>query len=141
MSRRKARKNAFALLFQLDFLGWEQVEEIAALFFEQLETLEEPEAADEAQREFILNTVKGVYEHLPEIDEAVGGAAKGWSVDRMSKVDLAILRLAVYEVWYASDVPEGVAINEAVELAKSFSTDEAPAFINGILGKLAAEKP
>ncbi|MPM71128.1 Transcription antitermination protein NusB [bioreactor metagenome] len=75
-------------------------------------------------------------EHKEEIDSLLDEFAKGWSVERMSKVDKAIMRLAVYEIKYAPGVPDGVAVNEAVELAKTYSSDEAPAFINGILGKI-----
>ncbi len=139
MSRRKARKNAFILLFELDFLGWEQPEKAAELFFDQLETLDSPEQADEAEQAFVRSAVTGVAEHLEEIDQALNRVARGWSIDRMSKVDLAILRLALYEMRYAEDVPPGVAINEAVDLAKAYSSDEAPAFVNGVLGRLAAE--
>ena len=139
MSRRKARKDAFILLFELDFLGWEQPEAVAQLFFEQLETLDPPDPVDEAERTFVLSAVTGVAQCVEELDSAISRVAKGWSIDRMNKVDLAILRLALYEIRYAEDVPAGVAINEAVDLAKAYSSDEAPAFINGILGRLAAE--
>ena len=139
MSRRKAIKDEFILLFELDFLGWDQPEVVAQLFFEQLETLDPPDPVDETERAFVLSAVAGVAQHLEEIDSAISRVAKGWSIDRMNKVDLAILRLALYEVRYAEDIPAGVAINEAVDLAKSYSSDEAPAFINGILGRLAAE--
>ena len=139
MSRRKARKNAFILLFELDFLEWEQPEKAAELFFDQLETLDSPEQADEAEQAFVRSAVTGVAEHLEEIDQALNRVARGWSIDRMSKGDLAILRLALYEMRYAEDVPPGVAINEAVDLAKAYSSDEAPAFVNGVLGRLAAE--
>lgn len=76
---------------------------------------------------------------LPEIDAALNEASKGWKTSRMGKVELSILRLAVYELRYDDDVPGKVAINEAVELAKKFGGSEAPAFINGVLGKLAKE--
>ena len=83
-----------------------------------------------------MSKTDGTMANLTEIDNIIGTYAKGWSVDRMSKVDKAILRLAAYEIKFAPDVPDGVAVNEAVELAKTYSSDEAPAFINGILGKL-----
>ena len=83
-----------------------------------------------------MSKTDGTMAHLEEIDNIIGSYAKGWTVERMSKVDKAILRLAVYEIKYAPDVPDGVAVNEAVELAKVYSSDEAPAFINGILGKV-----
>ena len=79
-------------------------------------------------------------EDIPEIDEMLNRTTEGWKTTRMGKVDLAILRLAVYEMKFDEDVPVGVAINEAVELAKRFGRDQSPSFINGILGKLAREE-
>lgn len=132
MSRRSARKNAFCLLFQMDFLKDGNYEEAVDLYFQEAE-----EPIDKEDKEFILKEVEGVRAHLAEIDELINQVAKGWHSDRMSKVDLAILRLAVYEMKFSEDTPVGVAVNEAVELAKRYSSDEAPVFINGILGKLA----
>ena len=79
-------------------------------------------------------------ELLEEIDQMISKKAKKWSKERMSKVDLAILRLAIYEICFSNEIPYGVAVNEAVELAKNFSTEESPAFINGILGSIVSEK-
>lgn len=131
MSRRNARKNAFYLLFQLDFSKLEEAEETKRIFFEETSDITEED------KKFILEEVEGVYHHLEEIDSAISGASKGWNIERISKVDLAIMRLAVYEMKYSEDMPVSVAVNEAIELAKKYSTDEAPSFINGILGKLA----
>ena len=77
-------------------------------------------------------------ELIPEIDEKINQVAEGWKTRRMGKVELTILRLAVYEMQYDEEIPEKVAINEAVELAKKFGRDESPAFINGVLAKLVA---
>ena len=74
--------------------------------------------------------------NLPEIDEAINGVAEGWKTGRMGKVELTILRLAVFELRHDAEIPDKVAINEAVELAKKFGGDDAPAFVNGILAKL-----
>ena len=79
-------------------------------------------------------------EHLEEIDAQLNSASRGWKTKRMSRVDLAALRLAVYEMEYDADVPTGVAINEAVELAKRFGGDASGSFVNGVLGKIASEK-
>ncbi|WMI80158.1 transcription antitermination factor NusB [Anaerotignum sp. MB30-C6] len=133
MSRRSARKNAFFLLFQMDFNKAEEYEQVKEIFFAEKE-----EPVEEEDKDFIISEVEGTRSHLEEIDGIIGEYAKGWHVGRMSKVDLAILRLAVYELRFSQDTPVGVAINEAVELAKKFSSDEAPGFINGILGKVAA---
>ena len=133
MGRRNARKLAFYLLFQYDFADIEGFGEVKDTFF----MLNEEDMNDN-DREYVLAKTDGAMAHLAEIDELIGTYAKGWTVDRLSKVDKAILRLAVYEIKYAADVPDGVAVNEAVELAKTYSSDEAPAFINGILGKIVA---
>lgn len=131
MGRRNARKLAFYLLFQYDFVNNGDYEEVKNIFL----TVNSDDIS-ENDREYIISKTDGTMSHLVEIDELLGTYAKGWSVDRMSKVDKAILRLAVYEIKYAPDVPDGVAVNEAVELAKTYSSDEAPAFINGILGQI-----
>ncbi len=132
MSRRNARTNAFYLLFQMDFNRQEEFEQVKEIFF-----AEQEEPVGEEDKSFILEEVEGTKSHLTEIDEIIGNCAKGWDTNRMSKVDLAILRLAIYELNYSGTTPVSVSINEAVELAKKFSSDEAPAFINGILGKVA----
>ncbi|MBO5150431.1 transcription antitermination factor NusB [Anaerotignum sp.] len=131
MSRRSARKNAFFLLFQMDFNEAAEFEQVKELFFAEKE-----EPVEEGDKAFILSEVEGTREHMAEIDALIEQSAKGWDPERMNKVDLAILRLAVYEMKWG-ETPVGVAINEAVELAKKFSSDEAPAFINGVLGKAA----
>jgi len=131
MSRRSARKNAFFLLFQMDFSEAAEFDQVKEIFFAEKE-----EPVEESDKAFILSEVEGTQAHMAEIDGLIAACAKGWDPERMNKVDLAILRLAVYEMKYG-ETPVGVAINEAVELAKKFSSDEAPAFINGILGKAA----
>lgn len=132
MSRRSARKNAFYLLFQMDFSIESEFWKVKEVFFNETD-----DVIAEEDKEFIIKEVEGVKEHISEIDEMIAAVAKGWTIDRMSKVDLAILRLAIYEMKYSEETPVSVAVNEAVELAKKFSSDQAPAFINGILGKLA----
>ena len=131
MSRRSARKNAFFLLFQMDFSEAAEFDQVKEVFFAEKE-----EPVEEGDKAFILSEVEGVHEHMEEIDAVIANSAKGWDPERMNKVDLAILRLAIYEMKFG-ETPVGVAINEAVELAKKFSSDEAPAFINGVLGKAA----
>ena len=131
MSRRSARKNAFYLLFQMDFNEAAEFEQVKEIFFAEKE-----EPVEESDKAFILSEVEGVHEHMEEIDAIIEQSATGWDLGRMNKVELAILRLAVYEMKYG-ETPVGVAINEAVELAKKFSSDEAPAFVNGVLGKVA----
>jgi len=115
----------------MDFNQAEEYEQVKEIFFAEAE-----EPVEEDDKDFIVSEVEGTRAHMEEIDQVIGECAKGWNTDRMSKVDLAILRLAVYELRFSEDTPVGVAINEAVELAKKFSSDEAPGFINGILGKV-----
>lgn len=104
----------------------------------QMEVYEETEEAwDVADGEYISGKCKDIIAHLGEIDAAINEVAEGWKTGRMGKVDLTLLRLAVYEMKYEEDIPVGVAINEAVELAKKYGTDDSPAFINGVLAKLA----
>ena len=128
MSRRGARRNAFYLLFQMDFSEAEEFEQVKELFFAEKE-----EPVEEEDKEFILSEVEGVHAHMAEIDEMITASANGWDPARMNKVDLAILRLAVYEMKYG-ETPIGVAINEAVEMTKHYEEPEVVSFVNGILG-------
>ena len=105
--------------------------------------IEESEIQDKMTEEDVLfarEVSDGVEEHREELDAVIEKHAIGWSLERISKVDLAILRVAVYEILYREDVPAGAAINEAVELAKRFGGDHSYSFINGILGAFAKEK-
>lgn len=95
---------------------------------------------DEADMRYVGEITGGVSEHAPQIDELISRYAKDWTIDRIARVDLSILRVAVYEMLYrGEDVPVGAAINEAVELAKRYGGDKSYAFINGILGSVAKE--
>ena len=93
--------------------------------------------AYEEDRTFIRTLVEGVAAHASELDEKISAYLKDWSLERIAKVDLAILRLAFYELLFIKDVPETVVINEAVEMAKRYSTDRSGAFVNGVLGALS----
>ena len=97
--------------------------------------LEEEEEISKEDSEYIRNKYENIVEHLEEIDASVNEKAKGWKTRRMAKVELSLIRLAVYEIQYDEDIPAGVAINEAVELAKKYGADSSPAFINGVLAK------
>lgn len=133
MSRRSARKHALELLFQMGFLEAQEHTQTKEVFFTQQE-----EPITEEEKAYILSVVEGTQQHLEEIDAYINQFAKGWDTQRMNRVDVTILRLAVYELKYSQEAPVGVIINEAVELAKKFSSDEAPSFINGVLGKIAS---
>lgn len=132
MSRRQLREQIFKLLFRVEFNSKEELEQQEAFFF-----ADEENHADDEESAQIGEKFGRIVERLEEIDAELNQKAKGWSTDRMGKVDLTILRLAVYEIQHDDEVPTGVAINEAVELAKKFGQDSSPAFINGVLAKFA----
>lgn len=131
MSRRELREQIFKMLFRAQFHEMKELPEQLALFFEELDRKEEKDTA------YIQTKFDAIMSQLSEIDRLVNEAAQGWKTSRMGKVDLSIIRLAVYEMRFEEDVPTGVAINEAVELAKAYGTDDSASFVNGILAKLA----
>ncbi len=131
MSRRELREQTFKLLFRVEFNSPEDMAEQEKLFFE------DEDAAKESDAEYISGKYNKIMQKLSEIDAMLNEKAEGWDTTRMSKVDLAILRLAVYEILYDESIPTGVAINEAVELAKKFGQDASSGFVNGILAKFA----
>lgn len=132
MGRRELRESIFQLLFMTEFNPSDEMGEQKELYLDGIENLQEKDQA------YIQDKFEKIRAKLPEIDEILNKASKGWKTSRMGKVDLAILRLASYELLFDEDVPGKVAINEAVELAKKFGGDESPSFINGVLGKVAA---
>lgn len=132
MSRRELRERIFKLLFRVEFNQKEEMPEQTVLFFE-----EEENRTDAADADYITGKFNGILEKLEEIDDALNDKVEGWNTLRMGKVDLTILRLAVYEVLFDEEIPTGVAINEAVELAKKFGQDSSPSFVNGVLAKFA----
>ena len=130
MRRSKVREHIFKMLFSIGFDAADADEQIE-LYLEQVEE------ASEEERGYMRKKVKDIAAHEEEIDAMINEHTTGWKTGRMNKVDLYVLRLAVYEMKWDDEVPVKVAINEAVELAKNFSGDEGPAFVNGVLGKLA----
>ena len=133
MSRRTLREQLFKLLFRVEFNDVEEMQEQCEFIFDDIDN-----PIDEKDMELIQKKFDLIMDKLSEIDEQINEKAKGWSVDRMAKVDLTIIRLAVYEILHDEDVPTGVAINEAVELAKKFGQDESYSFVNGVLARFAA---
>lgn len=131
MSRRELREQIFKLLFRVEFNSVDDMPGQVQLFFHQ------DEPVNETIQEEITQKYEKIMEHLAEIDKMIEETASGWNISRMGKVDLTILRLAVYEMKIDEDIPVSVAINEAVELAKKFGQDESPSFINGVLAKFA----
>lgn len=130
MSRRELREQIFKMLFRADFFETGELPEQEEMFLQELEKKEEKDQA------YIRQKFEDIVKHLGEIDEAVNQVASGWKTSRMGKVDLTLIRLAVYEIRYDTDIPTGVAINEAVELAKTYGTDDSASFVNGILARL-----
>lgn len=132
MTRRKQREQIFKLLFRVEFMNEEEMPEQVRLFFE-----DEEAQMTEQERCQVTEKYELIAGRRPEIDEMLEKEAEGWKISRMGKVDLTILRLAVYEIKYDEDIPTSVAINEAVELAKKFGQEESSKFVNGVLAKFA----
>jgi N utilization substance protein B len=130
MVRRELREHIFKMLFQIEFIDMEDIPEHLVLYLDYLQS------ATEEEKEHIKNKTRAVIEKVTEIDTILNEKTTGWKTTRMNKVDLTILRLAVYEMKWDEDIPTGVAINEAVELSKRFSGEEGPSFVNGVLAKL-----
>lgn len=135
MGRRESREEIFKLLFRVEFNSVEDMPEQMSLFFNDIDEDEEPKVVDVESRRYIEDKYKNIMEKLPEIDKLIDEKAEKWNTSRMGKVDLTIIRLAVYEMLYDEDIPTGVAINEAVELAKKFGQDESSGFVNGVLAR------
>lgn len=131
MTRRELREQIFKVLFGVEFHDRQEMPGQIAVYGETEEVWDEKDGA------YITEKCENIIARLPQIDAAVNEVAEGWKTGRMGKVDLTLIRLAVYEMKYDDEIPVGVAINEAVELAKKYGTDDSPAFINGVLAKLA----
>lgn len=129
-ARRKARKRALDVLYEADLRGTPPVEVLAGY----LQRMERPHPG---HMEYAVGLVEGVAANLERIDELISSYAEGWTLDRMPFVDRNLARIAVYELLYLDDIDDGVAITEAVELARQMSTDDSPRFLNGMLGRIA----
>ena len=125
------RDHIFKLVFEMEFNSAEDMQAQTELYLGGLED------AKEKDLEYIRDKAEQIGRKLSEIDKLINETVKGWKTTRMNKADLSILRLAVYEMRWDDDVPVGVAIDEAVELAKRSSSEDGPSFINGVLAKLA----
>jgi N utilization substance protein B len=130
-ARSKARKRAVDVLFEADQRGTDPLETLSGRVA----------AADPPVSEFTVELVEGVVAHQQRIDELLSTYAHGWTLDRMPAVDRIVLRLGTFELLWRDDVPDAVAVDEAVELARSLSTDESPGFVNGLLGRIVELKP
>ncbi|MDR1700491.1 MAG: transcription antitermination factor NusB [Lachnoclostridium sp.] len=134
MTRRESREHLFCLLFQRDFYPLDEFDRQRDVYYE------ENGIRNEKDRNYLTEKLSGLLENLACVDVYIGKHAKGWKIDRIGKAELALLRIGIYEMKYDEDIPVGVAINEAVELSKKYGSDQAPSFINGILGKVANGK-
>ena len=132
MNRSELREQVFKLLFRVEFNPMEEMPEQEELF-----TSTSDDDFSKQDADYIREKYEKIAEKLDDIDKAINEKTKGWDTDRMAKVELTIIRLAVYEIKHDDSVPTGVAINEAVELAKKFGQDGSPAFVNGVLAKFA----
>ncbi|MFH1825396.1 MAG: transcription antitermination factor NusB [Candidatus Firestonebacteria bacterium] len=130
--RRKARELALQMLFQIDF-GGILLDDVVKSFLEELNE-------NESVKDFALSLVRGALENLDSIDDLIKERLQNWEFNRIANVDKNILRLAVYELLYREDIPVAVTINEAIEIAKEYSSHESGKFINGILDKIRKDK-
>jgi len=129
-ARSKARKRAIDVLYAAELRGRDRREQLA----------DEVAAGQPPVNDYTVRLVEGVAANAADIDRLIDEHASGWSLERLPDVDRAILRMAVFELLWADDVPDPVVIDEAVELAKTLSTDDSPAFVNGVLGAISEAK-
>lgn len=131
MGRRASRESAMKLLYQLEIQKSDRNE--------QIEMALDNESLSENDKNYIKGIVNGVSEKVEFLDSIIEKKAMGWKINRVSKIDLSILRIGIYEILYRKDIPYSVSVNEAVELAKKYSNEDAGAFVNGLLAKVSAE--
>lgn len=129
MSRKKARDNAFKCVYQLEFMDKQNIDEILEYCFVENENIEE-------EKKYIKSVLTGICENISEIDAIILSKLKNWNLERIAKIDLAILRLAIYEIKYVEDIPVKVSANEAVELAKMYGNTDSKSFVNGVIAKV-----
>jgi transcription antitermination protein NusB len=130
-ARSKARKRALDVLYESDVRSVDPLTTLA----------DRVKYAEPPVNDYTIELVEGVQAHRSRIDAILSDYAEGWTIERMPDVDRAVLRLGVYELLWRDEVPDAVAIDEAVELAKSLSTDESPRFVNGVLARVLRDKP
>ncbi len=133
MGRKKARDNAFKCIYQLEFSKDRDINKILEFCYEENENEEE-------EIEYISKVLNGVKDNLEKIDGIILSNLKNWSLERIAKIDLAIIRLAIYEIIYEKDIPVKVSANEAVELAKLYGNNDSKSFVNGIIAKVIKDK-
>ena len=131
MGRHELREQVFKLLFRVEFNNAEEMPEQIKLFLDDVEN-----PVPEKEGAYIQERYTKVEEKLAEIDKLINENTEGWDTSRMGKVELAVLRLAVYEIRFDEEIPDSVAINEAVEIAKTYGQENSGGFVNAILGKI-----
>ncbi len=132
MTRKEAREAGFIIIFEYEFQKL-SAEELLELYYHYRDDVD-------AQKDYLENLVKVTLENRPAIDEHIQKHAKGWSLSRLSKISLAALRIGICELLYNEEIPAGIAINEAVQLAKDYEGEKASAFVNGILSSVNKAK-
>ena len=130
-ARSKARKRALDILYETDLRDTDPLATVG----------ERVARADPPVPEYAVELVEGVTEHRARIDEIIASYAEGWTMERMPPIDRNVLRIGVYEMLWREDIPDVVAIDEAIELAKSLSTDDSPRFVNGVLARILRSRP
>ena len=133
MSRKKARDNAFKCIYELEFIKDKNLEDILFNCYEENNNTSE-------EKEYIEMILKGVKDNIKNIDDIILSKLKNWSLDRIAKIDLAILRLAIYEILYVDSIPDKVNANEAVEIAKTYGNNDSKSFVNGVIAKVIEDK-
>ena len=137
MSRRDARTAAVKILFGYSFSVTDgSPDSIEKLIEEYMQDFDDSEGGAAEEYIYLCDVVRGTVSHIDEIDSLIKDCLKGWTFERLGKTDIAVMRVAVYEMKYRDDIPESISINEAVEIAKKYCDDESPSFINGVLGSI-----
>ncbi len=132
MTRKEAREGGFIIVFEYEFQKL-AVDELLELYYQYRDEID-------GQKDYLENLVHTTLENLTEIDNIISQHAKGWTLSRLSRVSLAALRIGISELLYNTEIPTGIAINEAVQLAKDYEGEKASAFVNGVLGSVAKTK-
>ncbi len=133
MSRKKARDNAFKCVYQLEFMDKPNIDDILEYCYEENDNIED-------EKKYIEKVVRGVYQNLEQIDKVILSKLKNWTITRIAKIDLAILRLAIFEIKFLTEIPVKVTANEAVELAKTYGNPGSKSFVNGVIAKVIEER-
>ena len=133
MTRKKVREHIFVLLFRVDFHKKEELTEQVSIYMDELEE------ASEKEKQEIQDKFYAIVDHMEQLDNMIEDKIRGWKLQRLAKADITLLRLAAYEIVFDEEVPDSVAINEAVEMSKQYGTDKSTSFVNGVLSSIVKE--